>query len=179
MRIALEMPVLNRPILNWWEMSRWQWEDLDERYRIDVMLEQFKELVAAAEHIAGKKLDIDRLREIVDRVNQQEEYFDEIRTIIATCEKLPARLGEVMGQTMGIQWHRGTQWALEQARTFRDEVKHRADNRMWVCPNEQYRFVDHGHDEVGNTSMPDALEPTASMRTEHHQVHILRSGTNA
>ena len=74
-------------------------------------------------------------------MNRQEEYFDEVRTIIATAEKLPARLGEVMGQTMGIQWHRGTEWALNQARAFRDEVKHRADNRMWVCPNEQYRLM--------------------------------------
>jgi benzoyl-CoA reductase subunit B len=140
-RIPLEMPVLNRPIPNWWEMSRWQWEDLDETYRIDVMLEQYKDLVAAAEQVAGKKLDMDRLRTIVDRVNQQEEYFDEVRTIIATAEKLPARLGEVMGQTMGIQWHRGTDWALNQARAFRDEVKQRADSQQWVCPNEQYRLM--------------------------------------
>jgi hypothetical protein len=140
-RVPLEMPVLHRPILNWWEMSRWQWEDLDETYRIDVMLEQFKDLVSAAEEVAGKRLDIDRLREIVDRVNQQEEYFDEVRTIIATAPKLPARLGEVMGQTMGIQWHRGTEWALNQARAFRDEVKQRADSQQWVCPNEQYRLM--------------------------------------
>jgi hypothetical protein len=140
-RIPLEMPVIDRPIPNWWEMSRWQWEDLDESYRIDVMLEQFKDLVAAAERIAGKRLDLDHLREIVNRVNRQEEYFDEVRTIIATAEKLPARLGEVMSQTMGIQWHRGTEWALNQARAFRDEVKLRADNRMWVCPNEQYRLM--------------------------------------
>ncbi|MBV9601255.1 MAG: 2-hydroxyacyl-CoA dehydratase [Chloroflexi bacterium] len=140
-RIPLEMPVLDQPIPNWWEMSRWQWEDLDRSYRIDVMLEQFKDLVAAAEKIAGKRLDMDRLREIVDRVNQQEGYFDEVRTIIATAEKLPARLGEVMSQTMGIQWHRGTQWALDQARAFRDEVKQRADERQWVCPNERYRLM--------------------------------------
>ena len=140
-RIPLEMPVLSRPVLNWWEMSRWQWEDLDRTDRIDVMLEQFKELVAAAERVAGRRLDVDRLREIVDRVNEQEGYFDEVRTIIATAEKLPARLGEVMGQTMGIQWHRGTEWALNQARAFRDEVKHRADTRQWVCPNEQYRMM--------------------------------------
>ena len=140
-RIPLEMPVIDRPVPTWWEMSRWQWEDFDECFRIDVMLEQFKDLVAAAERIAGKKLYIDRLREIVDRVNRQEEYFDEVRTIIATAEKLPARLGEVMSQTMGIQWHRGTEWALQQARAFRDEVKMRADNRMWVCPNERYRLM--------------------------------------
>ncbi len=140
-RIPLEMPVISRPVTNWWEMSRWQWEDLDQTDRIDVMLEQVNDLVAAAERIAGRKLDIDRLREIVDRVNEQEEYFDEVRTIIATAEKLPARLGEVMGQTMGIQWHRGTEWALHQAHAFRDEIKHRADNQMWVCPHEKYRLM--------------------------------------
>jgi len=104
-------------------------------------IQQAKVLVAAAEQVAGKKLDIDRLRTIVDRVNQQEEYFDEVRTIIATADKLPARLGEVMGQTMGIQWHRGTDWALNQARAFRDEVKQRAETQQWVCPNEQYRLM--------------------------------------
>src|SRR5262245_34422621 len=52
-RVALEMPVLDRPVPNWWELSRWQWEDLDGIHRIDVMLEQVKELVAAAEEIAG------------------------------------------------------------------------------------------------------------------------------
>jgi benzoyl-CoA reductase subunit B len=105
------------------------------------MVEQFRDLIAAAESIAGKRLDYDRLREIVDRVNQQEEYFDEVRTIIATADKLPARLGEVMSQTMGIQWHRGTEWALHQARAFRDEVKDRALNELWVCPNERYRLM--------------------------------------
>ena len=77
----------------------------------------------------------------MDRVNHQEEYFDEVRTIICEAPKLPARLGEVMSQVMGIQWHRGTEWALEQARAFRDEVKQRADTEQWVCPNERYRLM--------------------------------------
>jgi benzoyl-CoA reductase/2-hydroxyglutaryl-CoA dehydratase subunit BcrC/BadD/HgdB len=140
-RMGIEMPVLDRPIPHWWEMSRWDWEDLDGSYRIDVMVEQYRELIAAAEKVAGKRLDVERLREIVDRVNRQEEYFDEVRTIIATAPKLPVRLGEVMSQTMGIQWHRGTEWALNQARAFRDEVKQRADSQQWVCPNERYRLM--------------------------------------
>jgi benzoyl-CoA reductase subunit B len=137
----IEMPVLANPHPEWWRMSRWRWEDLDGSDRIDVMLAQFKDLVAASEEVAGKKLDIDRLREILARVNRQEEYFDEVRTIIATAPKLPARLGEVMSQVMGIQWRRGTEWALDQARAFRDEVKARADQGLWVCPNERYRLM--------------------------------------
>ena len=77
----------SRPSPNWWEMSRWQWEDLDGTDRIDVMVEQLRDLISAAESIAGKRMDYDRLREIVDRVNQQEEYFDEVRTIIATARQ--------------------------------------------------------------------------------------------
>jgi hypothetical protein len=126
---------------NWWEMSRWQWEDLEQSARIDLLVSQFDELIAFCERLAGKKLDLDRLREIVDRVNRQEAYFDEVRDILATSPKLPARLGEVMSQVMGIQWHRGTEWALNQAKAFRDEVKARADAQMWVCPNEKYRFM--------------------------------------
>ena len=86
-------------------------------------------------------MDYDRLREIVDRVNQQEEYFDEVRTIIATAEKLPARLGEVMSQTMGIQWHRGTEWALAPGARVPRRDKDRAKRQQWVCPNERYRLM--------------------------------------
>jgi hypothetical protein len=139
--IPIEQPVLDRPTPEWWKMSRWQWEDLDGDYRIDALVAQYQDLIAAAEKVAGKKLDLDRLREIIDRVNAQEEFFDDVRQIISTAPKLPARLGEVMGQVMGIQWHRGTQWAYDQAKAFRDEIKHRADNQMWVCPNEQFRLM--------------------------------------
>jgi benzoyl-CoA reductase subunit B len=139
--VPLETPVIENPRPDWWRMSRWRWEDLDGSHRIDVMVEQFRELIAASEKIAGKKLDMDRLREIVDRVNEQELYFDEVRSIIVDAPKLPARLGEVMSQVMGIQWHRGTEWALNQAKAFRDEVKHRADNGLWVCPDERYRLM--------------------------------------
>jgi hypothetical protein len=42
---------------------------------------------------------------------------------------------------MGIQWHRGSTWALEQAKAFYEEVKARADEERWVCPNERFRFM--------------------------------------
>lgn len=139
--IGLDQPACRVMHPNWWDMHRWQWEDYEESYRIDFMEAQLRDLVAFAEKLAGRKMDWDRLREIVDRVNEQEMYFHRIREILAKSPKLPARLGEVMSQTMGIQWHRGTEWALAQARAFHDEVKARADNEQWVCPNEKYRFM--------------------------------------
>jgi hypothetical protein len=139
--LGLEQPVMRVMHPDWWSMQRRQWEDYDEPHRIDMMVAQFEEVIALAETIAGRKLDRDRLAEIVDRVNRQEEHFDAIRRIIAHSPKLPARLGEVMSQTMGIQWHRGSEWALAQAAAFHAEVKALADAQAWVCPGERHRLM--------------------------------------
>ena len=139
--LGIEQPVMRVMHPEWWSMQRRQWEDYDETDRIDLMVDQFEAVVSLAERIAGRRLDRDRLAAIVDRVNAQEEHFDAIRRIIIEAPKLPARLGEVMSQTMGIQWHRGTEWALQQAAAFHAEVKARADAGQWVCPNEQYRLM--------------------------------------
>jgi len=79
---VFEQPWPRRLYPNWWEMSRWQWEDLEDLDRIDVMVAQ-------------------------------------LRDIIATADKAPVRMAEAMSQVMGIQWHRGTMWALWEARTHR------------------------------------------------------------
>ena len=42
--------------------------------------------------------------------------------------------------TMGIPWHRGTEWALNQERAFRDEVKQRAERQLWTCPDGYLRY---------------------------------------
>ena len=47
-----------------------------------------------------------------------------------------------MSQTMGIQWHRGTEWALQPgARVSRRGASTAPTQQMWVCPNEQYRLM--------------------------------------
>jgi benzoyl-CoA reductase subunit B len=139
--LGLERPVATRPVTAWWETGRWNWEDLEESHRIDALVAQYRELVEACEKLAGRRLDVDRLREILSTVNAQEEAFDDVRTLLQTSPKLPVRLGEVMSQVMGIQWHRGTPWALDQARAFRDEVAARVEAEQWVCPNERFRLM--------------------------------------
>ena len=139
--IALEQPVMRAMHPDWWSMQRRQWEDYDETARIDLMVDQFETVIALAEQLVGRKLDRDRLAAIVDRVNEQEEQFDAIRRIIIDSPKLPVRLGEAMSQTMGIQWHRGTRWALDQAKAFRAEVEARAAAEQWVCPGERHRLM--------------------------------------
>lgn len=139
--LALERPVATRPVTAWWELGDHAWEDLEGSDRIDAVARQYADLVSACEKITGRKLDLDRLRHVIDLANQQQEYFREVRTMIGSAPKLPVRLGEAMSQVMGIQWHRGTDWAVAQAQQFRDEMRTRVNGEQWVCPNEQYRLM--------------------------------------
>ena len=138
---GIERPVETRFNASWWESAHWDWEDLEGSGRIDFMVEQIEELIALTESITGRRLDRDRLREVVDRSNVQQEYFCDVRDMLAGADKLPVRLGEAMSQIMGIQWHRGTDWAVRQAREFRDEVRARVEAKAWVCENETYRLT--------------------------------------
>jgi hypothetical protein len=137
----LVRPSAVRPVTAWWELGRYAWEDLEGSERIDMLAAQYRELVAACERITGRKLDIDRLRHVIELVNRQHECFREVRDIIASAPKLPARLGEVMSQVPGLIWHRGTEWALAQAERFRDEIRERAETGQWVCPDEKHRLM--------------------------------------
>lgn len=139
--INLERPIAAHPSVAWWEQAHYAWEDLEESHRIDVLASQYEALIETCERVFDRKLDRDRLRGILDVVNEQESCFEDVRRVLQTAPKLPVRLAEVMSQVMGIQWHRGTQWALEQARTFRDEVRQRAEDELWICPNEKLRLM--------------------------------------
>jgi benzoyl-CoA reductase subunit B len=138
--VAIPRPIVRAPQPAWWDQL-WNWEDAEESYRIDYMTEQFRDLIGRLERIAGRRMDYDRLAEVLAKANEQAELFRQVRHNIATAPKLPVRLAEVMSQVMGIQWHRGTDWAVEQARAFAAEVQARTDAGQWVCPNERFRLM--------------------------------------
>lgn len=138
--VAVPRPTVRVPQPDWWE-HQWNWEDGEGADRVDYMEGQFRALIGRLEDLAGKKLDLDRLAQILDRANEQAQYFRQVRHTIAAASKLPVRLSEVMSQVMGIQWHRGTDWAVSQAREFAAEVQARADEGQWVCPSERFRLM--------------------------------------
>lgn len=125
----------------WWEVSKWMWEELYDTARIDSIVEGYREIIAMCEKVTGKKFDIDKLREVMDRANAQEDAFADVRKIMKSAPKAPISLAEELGNVMTIQWHRGSQWALDAAREFRDEVTARADAGIAVCPQERIRLM--------------------------------------
>ena len=68
---------------------------------------------------------IDRLRDLMEGVNRQEEYFEDALQMICSAPKTPVRMHEQVANVMAAQWERGSEWAVEHARTFRDEIRNR------------------------------------------------------
>lgn len=138
---AFTVPAESDPTLRWWDHSRFDWETSTGSERIDFVVDEYRELITELERIWDRKFDIARLRAVMDRVNTQLTHLRAVRDLMAGAPKLPARLGEVTTITMGVQWHRGTEWALESAAAFRRQVEERVAAERWVCPDERHRLM--------------------------------------
>lgn len=138
---ALEAPGSSVLPERWWELSRHRWTELCEPHRLDLMVAELHELIGVLEGISGKRYDEAALRAFLQRVNQQEECFEDVRQMIATAPRCPVRIGEQITNVMATQWHRGSDWALSHARAFRDEVKARVDAGIGACDQERKRLM--------------------------------------
>ena len=134
--IPLDAPGASELPPRWWDLSRYRWDQLFESHRLDFMVAQFHSLIATLERITGSTFDIDRLRALMEGVNQQEQYFEQVREMICAAPKTPIRMHEQVSNVMAAQWLRGSEWAIGHARAFRDEVKQRVDAGVAACHSE-------------------------------------------
>ncbi len=156
--VAIEAPGSSVLPDRWWELSRHRWEELSEPYRLDLMVEELGTLVRALEKLTDRRFDKAKLRSFMERVNEQEEYFEEARQLIARAPKCPVRISEQITNVMAAQWHRGTDWALAHARSFRDEVGQRVADGIAACPEERLRLMWVGAGLWHNTDFYTAFE---------------------
>lgn len=138
---ALEAPGSQVLPPAWWTLSRHRWAELCEPHRLDLAVEELRALIGVLEGISGRRYDEAELRAFLGRVNRQEEYLEEVRRLIATAPKCPVRVDEQISNVMATQWHRGSDWALDHARAFRDEVRARVDAGQAACAGERRRLM--------------------------------------
>ena len=110
---------------------------------IEAVAKQIEALVAPLEEIAGQKLDIDKLREIVALSKQCTELW---KAIIETAANTPAPLtffdGTIqMGPAVVL---RGTQGAIDYYKTLLDELKARIEEGVAAVPDETHRIYWEG-----------------------------------
>ncbi|MFC1869770.1 2-hydroxyacyl-CoA dehydratase subunit D [Chloroflexota bacterium] len=109
-------------------------------YYVKYMVAEFRGLVSFLEKHLGKKMDWDRLSELVDLSDRTwntmwEAY--ELRRAVPT----PMDSGDAMNTMVPLTYLLGTQQAYDFYQDLYRELKYKVDNRIGVVPEEKYRLL--------------------------------------
>lgn len=137
----MDSPALTRLRPDWYKRNQHDWEDLYETHRLDFQVEQLKQLIRAGEDATGKSFSQTRFTQEMHNVNRLGELIAETRDIIARSTPCPVPLSEQLTNVMACTWQRGSQWAIDHATAYRDEVKARAEAGIGICENEKHRLL--------------------------------------
>ena len=138
---ALEAPGWEHKDPAWFRNNRENWEEVYSTRRIDLLTEESRGLIQFLEQATGRRFDFDRLKTVMDNINAQEELLEEASDLATHTRPCPISVADQMPNVMIPQWHRGSAWALNHARRFRDEVKARVDAGQAVAAKERYRLM--------------------------------------
>lgn len=125
----------------WWDRLPHDWDETLEKPRLDLIESQFAESITRIERVTGRHFDEQRFKEVMDLVNEQEEFYRRTRDLIAACPRAPIGVVDSMPATMVPQWHRGTEWGRDAARALYEEVQGRVDQGSVACENERIRLM--------------------------------------
>ena len=111
-----------------------------EGYYIKYLIAELKGLVEFLERELGKKMDWDRLSEIVDLTEKTQRIWYEaylLRKAIPT----PMSIADALNTMVPGYFMMGTQEALGYYQDLYNELKERVDNGVGVIPDEKYRLL--------------------------------------
>lgn len=137
----MDAPALTRLLPDWHKRNQHGWEELYESHRLDFQVQQLEAMIRAGEDATGKSFCHTRFRQEMENVNRLGELIAETRDIIAAASPCPVPLSEQLTNVMACTWQRGSQWAIDHATAYRDEVKARADKGVGICPDEKHRLL--------------------------------------
>lgn len=184
--LVLEKPSDPDPADHWWTTIRHDWESVIDSDCLDLAEAQISAFVGAVERITGRTLDPERLTVAMNLVNEQAELFSRARDLINCAIPAPAGIAQTIPATTIPQWHAGTVWGRDAARSFLDEltaksaqVKNNPRERfrmMWVgnpvwYDLDMYRRLRADHDTEFIWSMYLAIAADGSPRTDYGTVY--------
>jgi benzoyl-CoA reductase/2-hydroxyglutaryl-CoA dehydratase subunit BcrC/BadD/HgdB len=117
-------------------------ERIASRY-INYYISQFKELVAFLEKAVSRKMDWDRLSQIVEYSMETRRLCYEINQLRKAIPS-PMATEDHMASILPFRILTGTREALDFARRLYQEVKYRVENKIGVIPEEKYRLMWEG-----------------------------------
>jgi hypothetical protein len=126
---------------HWWDRIEDDWEALIGCPRIDLMTAELTGVIRHLELATGRTFDEERFRQVMALVNEQQTYNRAARDLIARTSPAPVTISDSIPSVMIPQWHRGTEWARDAARTFYEEVRDRVEKGESPCPDERIRLM--------------------------------------
>lgn len=136
----------------WWEALPDRWDEVLEPERLDVLLAELRAVIKDVEAQTGRVFDEARFIEVMNLVNEQEEYYRRTRDLIAITVPAPIGIVDSMPATMVPQWHRGTVWARDAARALYEEVSARVEAGLGAIADEKVRLMWVGRGVWSNTA---------------------------
>jgi len=155
---AYERTIFNDAPDAWWDLGRHRWDELIDPACLNLHVEETKGLIRFLEAATGRTFSMDRLREVLDLVNEQEEYFTKVRDLQAATVPAPLGVTDTFTSVMMPQWHRGTPWGRDKAKAFYEEVKARVGAGVAAWPQEKMRLAWFGTGLWFNTAFYDAFQ---------------------
>lgn len=125
---------------DWWALGARQWDRLLDPAMLDLHVAQSHDLIRILERETGRRFSLDRFREVLQLVNEQEEWFRRTRDLVAATCPSPISVTDTFTSVMMLQWHRGTEWGRDRARAFYEEVAARVSDGAPACPQERVRL---------------------------------------
>ena len=130
-----------QPKADWYDYTHYRWEEIYDEGRLDDEVEALKAFIHFIETETGHVFNETELLRVMNKVNEQEMYYYKARNLIAETYPAPVTITDTVNAVMQAQWHRGTQWAVDHAKSFYEEIKARVDAGYHAVPNEKPRLM--------------------------------------
>ncbi|GAW92971.1 2-hydroxyacyl-CoA dehydratase subunit D [Calderihabitans maritimus] len=114
-------------------------DQIEEHY-LEYTVDQIKRCLNFLEEVTGKKLDEDRLKEVVRLSGEASALFEEVQQLRKNVPS-PAASEDMLSCLMPIVQWAGSQEAVDFYRRLRDEVKERVEKGIGVIENERFRLL--------------------------------------
>jgi len=108
---------------------------------LNYFLAQLRGLVAFMEKTLGKKMDWDKLDEVVRRSQKTNALWYDSFILAASAEPCPMPVEGALNNFVPAFFMSGSVEALEFYQGLYDEVKERVDNKVGIIPEERYRLI--------------------------------------
>jgi benzoyl-CoA reductase subunit B len=137
----LEAPAWTHKDPQWFRKSNFEWEEVFEEKRIELLVQELHVLIELLERRTGRRFDEAKFVRLMEAINEQEGYIAEAARMIGAARPCPVSIADQMPNTMIPQWHRGSPWAVAHGKRFRDEVAMRVQQGVGVSQNERLRLM--------------------------------------